>query len=111
MSGGLERPAYSSRPCAPRKATRQSFAPPDRAALLIFQHPHAAVLARKLQGDDGGDAFLSFQADLTAVLAHDPLRDHQAEPVPARLGGVIRLEEPHNVLLLDAAARIAEQQV
>ena len=50
-------------------------------------------------------------ADLPAVIAHDPLHDHQAEPVAANLSRVIRLKQADQILLLDARTRVTEQEI
>ena len=41
------------------------------------------------------------------MFAHDALDDHEAEAMAVGFGGVIRLKEAHEVLLLDAAAAVA----
>ena len=45
------------------------------------------------------------------MFAHDALDDHEAEAMAVGFGGVIRLKEAHEILLLDAAAAVAEEQV
>ena len=75
------------------------------------EHPDPAVLARELQGDDGPLPLAALDADLAAVEAHDPLDDHEAEAVAARLRRVVGLEEPDQVLLADPRAAVAEEEV
>lgn len=57
-----------------------------------MQHAHAPILPRKLQRDNGAQAFLALESDLPAVISHDSLRDHEPKPVPTRFGRVIRLK-------------------
>src|SRR3954469_5380274 len=83
----------SPHPARPSGHAMQASAP---------QHPHAAILAGKLQRHDGADAFLALESDLSAVLAHDALHDHQAEAVAAGFRRVVGLKHPHEILLLDA---------
>src|ERR1019366_8958253 len=51
----------------------------------VVQHPHAAVLAGKLQGHDRADAFLALDANLAAVLAHEARPNNQPKSVAPAL--------------------------
>ena len=76
-----------------------------------MQHANTPVFLRKLEGHDCTHAFLALDSNLSAVLAHDPLDNHHAKPMAARLGRVVRLKDFYQVLLFDARTRIAKQQV
>ncbi len=60
-----------------------------RADDSALQHPDPAVLLRKLQRHDRPRSFLALDADVAAVVADDPLHDHQPETVTTGLGRVI----------------------
>ena len=76
-----------------------------------LKHADPSVLSGKLKGHDRPHPRLAFDAHLAAMRAHDPLHDHQAQPVPAGLGRVVGLKELHQVLLADSAAAVPEKEV
>jgi len=93
----------------PRPAFSAAFAPAQ-----ALQHAHAAVFCGgELERHDWLPPTIPLlsRPTLPAVLAHDALHDHQAEAGAAGLGRVVGLEEPHQVLRLDASAGVAEKQV
>src|SRR5689334_13348563 len=81
-----------------------------RTALLSrMQKPHPSLAKRQKNSHGGPASHVAFDLDLAAMIAHDPLHNHQAQPAPFLFGREVWLKHLAKVLLGDAAPAIPKR--
>lgn len=80
------------------------------ADLFSAEESGASVRERKLEGNNGADAFAGFDSNLAAVVAHDALNDHHSKPMACFFGGVVGLQDFGEVGFGDPGSGVDELQ-
>src|SRR5215212_11422921 len=103
---------FSSSSTTRTRDRRGALRPPFDAALSVLLSGIGLRKGRRVHGEDDvegrADALLAGRLDPAAVVAHDVLRDPQAEARPLRARREEGLEDAREVGLADAAPRVAD---